>query len=109
MRRTRFERPDLAIEISLVLSYMGQMYVAAVSSLRMSLDPSARTEIGRDTAHTATSSHAPWIYRAQNLRKALGGHAPATRNWALPAAIYVFPDRPGLAQSRVRCLVGRSL
>jgi hypothetical protein len=26
----RFERPDLAIEISLVLSYMGERYVAAV-------------------------------------------------------------------------------
>ena len=52
LRRVRYQRTGLAIEISLVLSYMGEEYVATEL---VSEDVSGlvrRTQIGSGTAHT---------------------------------------------------------
>src|SRR5216683_2846055 len=52
LRRVRYKRTDLAFEISLVLSYMGEEYV---STDLVSEDDSGsvrRTEIGSCTVHT---------------------------------------------------------
>jgi hypothetical protein len=75
LRRVRFERPDLAVEISLVLWYMGEEYVAADLVAEDEPGSARRTEIRRDTAHTGYQMRHALDLQAQAVRKALGGHA----------------------------------
>ena len=52
LRRVRFERADVDIEISLVLSYMGDEYVVSDLVVADSSGSVRRTKIRQDTAHT---------------------------------------------------------
>ena len=52
LRRVRYQRTGLAIEISLVLSYMGEEYVATGLVSEDGSGSVRRTQIGTGTAHT---------------------------------------------------------
>jgi hypothetical protein len=70
LRRVRYKRPDLAFEISLVLSYMGmgEEYVATDLVSEDASGSVRRTEIGTSTAHTG-----------YQMRRALDRQAEAVR------------------------------
>jgi hypothetical protein len=74
--RVRFARPGLSVEISLVLSYMGEEYVAADLVAEDESGWGRRTEIGRGTAHTGYQMRHALARQAHAVRRALGGHAP---------------------------------
>jgi hypothetical protein len=69
LRRVRYQRTGLAIEISLVLSYMGEEYVAAELVSEDGSGSVRRTQIGSGAAHTG--------YR---MRRALDRQAEAVRS-----------------------------
>jgi hypothetical protein len=73
----RFERADLAVEISLVLSYMGEEYVAADLVTEDDSGSVRRTQIGRGTAHTGYQMRRALDLQAQSVRRVLGEHAPS--------------------------------
>jgi hypothetical protein len=77
MRRVRFERADLAVEISLVLSYMGEEYVAADLVAEDNSGSARRTQIGRGTAHTGYQMRRALDLQAQSVRRALNEHTPS--------------------------------
>lgn len=72
----RFERADIGIEISLVLSYMGEEYVA--SDLVTADSPASvrRTKIRQDTAHTGYQMRRALDLQAKAIREALADNAP---------------------------------
>lgn len=74
--RVLFERPGLSVEISLVLSYMGEEYVAADLVAKDESGSVRRTELGRATAHTGYQMRHALDMQAHTVRTALGGHAP---------------------------------
>jgi hypothetical protein len=63
---------DLAVEISLVLSYMGEEYVAA--DLVTTKEPGSvrRTEIGHHTAHTGYQMRRALDLQADAVRRIVG-------------------------------------
>lgn len=68
LRRVRYERPGLAVEVSLVLSYMGEEYVAARLVAEDGPGSVRRIEFGVGTAHTG-----------YQMRRALDRQADAVR------------------------------
>jgi hypothetical protein len=68
MGRLRFKRGDLVIEVTLVLSYMGEEYVATSLVYESRSDSGRRTEVGHSTAHTG-----------YQMRRALDAQAEAVR------------------------------
>jgi hypothetical protein len=68
LRRVRYSRPGLAVEVSLVLSYMGEEYVATALVSEDDSGSIRRTEIGSSTAHTG-----------YQMRRALDRQAEAVR------------------------------
>ncbi len=76
LRCVRFERADIGIEISLVLSYMGEEYVA--SDLVTADSPASvrRTKIRQDTAHTGYQMRRALDLQAKAIREALADNAP---------------------------------
>jgi len=52
LRRVRYERPGLAVQVSLVLSYMGEEYVTADLLAADVSGPAHRIGLGQITAHT---------------------------------------------------------
>ena len=79
LRRVRFERADVAIEISLVLSYMGEEYVASDLVAADSSGSVRRTKIRQDTAHTGYQMRRALGLQAKAIREALAGYAPPVR------------------------------
>lgn len=77
LRRVHFARPDLAVDISLVLSYMGEEYVAADLVAEDESGSARRTEIGRGTAHTGYQMRHALDLLAQEVKRVLGGYGPA--------------------------------
>ena len=63
LRRVRYQRTGLAIEISLVLSYMGEEYVASELVSEDGSGSVRRTQIESGTATPATRRAAPWTGR----------------------------------------------
>jgi hypothetical protein len=77
LRRVWYQRADLAIEISLVLSYMGEEYVAADLVAENDSGSVRRTEIGRSTAHTGYQMRRALHLLAKAVRRVLDEHASA--------------------------------
>jgi hypothetical protein len=77
LRCVRFERADLAVEISLVLCYMGEEYVAADLVMEDDSGSVRRTQLGRNTAHTGYQMRRALDLQAQVVRRALGEHTPS--------------------------------
>jgi hypothetical protein len=71
----RYRRGDLALEISLVLSYMGEEYVAA-TVVSGDTGPSRRTQIGSGTAHTGYQMRRALDRQAAAVRKILHEQMP---------------------------------
>ena len=69
LRRVRYQRTGCAIEISLVLSYMGEEYVATELVSEDGSGSVRRTQIGSGTAHTG-----------YQMRRALDRQAEAVRS-----------------------------
>lgn len=69
LRRVRYQRPGYAIEISLVLSYMGEEYVATELVSEDGSGSVRRTQIGSGTAHNG-----------YQMRRALDRQAETVRN-----------------------------
>lgn len=69
LRSVRYQRTGLAIEISLVLSYMGEEYVATELVSEGASGSVRRTQIGSGTAHTG-----------YQMRRALDRQAGAVRS-----------------------------
>jgi hypothetical protein len=76
LRRLRFERADLAIEVSLVLSYMGEEYVALDLVTADDSGSIHRTEIGSGTAHTGYQMRRALDLQAKAVRKVLSAEMP---------------------------------
>jgi hypothetical protein len=77
LRRVRFRRADLAIEISLVLSYMGEEYVAADLVAKDESGSVRRTEIGRGSAHTGYQMRRALDLQATVVRRSLSERTPS--------------------------------
>jgi hypothetical protein len=71
LRRVRFERADVAIEISLVLSYMGEEYVASNVVAADSQGSVRRTKIRQETAHTGYQMRRALDRQAETVRSLL--------------------------------------
>jgi hypothetical protein len=81
VRRVRFERADLAVEVSLELSYAGQEYVTAVLLTADESGSRRRTEIKQRTAHSGYQMRRALDLQAESIRKKLvGGEMPLTRS-----------------------------
>lgn len=80
LRRVRYNRSDLALEISLVLSYMGEEYVA--TSLVTEDRPGSvrRTQIGSSTAHTGYQMRRALDHQAEAVRRVLREQIPPSRD-----------------------------
>ncbi len=76
----RYERGDLALEISLVLSYMGEEYVATVLVSEDDSGSVRRTEIGSSTAHTGYQMRRALDRQAEALRTVLRERMPPSRD-----------------------------
>jgi hypothetical protein len=76
LRRVRYERTDLAVEISLVLSYMGEEYVAAHLVSEDNSGSVRRTEIGSSTAHTGYQMRRTLDQQAEAVRRMLREQSP---------------------------------
>jgi hypothetical protein len=77
--RLRFNRPDVAVEISLVLSYGGEDYVASDFVVAGESGSTRRTHIGRNTAHTGFQMRRALDLQAAVLRLALTERPAAGR------------------------------
>jgi hypothetical protein len=71
LRRVRYTRADLAVEISLALSYMGEEHVDTDLIRRGDGGAVHRTQIGSNTAHTGYQMRRALDRQAEALRKAL--------------------------------------
>jgi hypothetical protein len=71
LRRVRYERTDLAIEISPVLSYMGEEYVAAHLVSEDNSGSARRTEIGSSTVRTGYQMRRALDQQAEAVRRRL--------------------------------------
>jgi hypothetical protein len=80
LRRVRYERNDLCIEISLVLSYMGEEYVATHLVLPADSGPARRMEIGSNTAHTGYQMCRGLDRQAEAVRGVLRERTPPSRD-----------------------------
>lgn len=80
LRRVRFRRADLAVEISLVLSYMGEEYVAADLVTEDEPGSVRRAELGRGTAHTGYQMRCALDLQARAVRRALSERTRAGLN-----------------------------
>jgi len=80
MRRLRFKREDLVIEVTLVLSYMGEEYVATSLVFEGRSDSGRRTEIGHNTAHTGYQMRHALDVQVDAIRTALREQPPSTHN-----------------------------
>lgn len=80
LRRVRYERADLAVEISLVLSYMGEEYVAAHLVSEDDSGSVRRTEVGSSTAHTGYQMRRALDQQAEAVRRVLRGQTPPSPN-----------------------------
>jgi len=86
LRRVRYKHADLAFEISVVLSYMGEEYVATTLVSGDRSGPVRRTQIGSNTAHTGYRMRRALMgtgrqircgnYSGSNCRAAETEHAP---------------------------------
>jgi hypothetical protein len=76
LHRVRYQRTGLAIEISLVLSYMGEEYVATELVSEDGSGSLRRTQIGSGTAHTGYQSGCPVEIpgSATTCSRSAGGH-----------------------------------
>jgi hypothetical protein len=81
LRRVRYERTDLAVEISLVLSYMGEEYVAAHLVSEDDSGSVRRTEIGSSTAHTGYQMRRALDQQADAVRRVLREQSPPSPNF----------------------------
>lgn len=75
LRRIRFDRADLEIGVSLVLSYMGEEYVAVhlVAVDESGSNRRAESDIARPALGTRCA--APWICRPRAVRKLMSAEA----------------------------------
>ena len=80
LRRVRYMRSDLAVEISLVLSYMGEEYVATHLVSEDDSGSVRRTEIGSRTAHTGYQMRRALDRQAEAVRRVLRGRMPPYRD-----------------------------
>jgi hypothetical protein len=71
VRRVRFERADLAVEVSLELSYGDEEYVTAVLVTADDSGSRRRVEIERRTAHTGYQMRRALDLQADAIRKRL--------------------------------------
>jgi hypothetical protein len=84
LRRVRFHRADFAVEISLVLSYMGEEYVATNLVTTDESGSVRRAELERSTAHTGYQMRHALDLQAKAIRRALSArtilHLAKTRD-----------------------------
>ena len=73
VRRVRFERADLAVEVSLDLSYAGQEYVTAVLVAADESGSRRPRTIEQRTAHTGYQMRRALDLQAEAIRKKLVG------------------------------------
>ena len=71
LRRVRYQRTGLAIEISLVLSYMGEEHVATELVSEDGSGSVRRTQIGPGTAHTGYQMRRVLDRQAEGARSLL--------------------------------------
>ena len=71
LRRVRYQRPGLAIEISLVLSYMGEEHVATELVCEDGFGSVRRTQIGSGAAHTGYQMRRALDRQAETVRSLL--------------------------------------
>ena len=71
LRRVLYRRTGLAVEISLVLSYMGEEHVAAALVYEDDSGSVRRTEIGSGTAHTGYQMRHALDRQAETVRRVL--------------------------------------
>jgi hypothetical protein len=76
LRRVRYERTNLAVEISLVLSYMGEEYVAVHLVSEDDAGSVRRTEIGSSAAHSGYQMRRALDQQAEAVRRALRAQTP---------------------------------
>jgi len=74
--RVRYGRADLAFEISLVLSYMGEEYVATDVLSEDDSGSVCRTQIGSTTAHTGYQMRHALDRQAEAVRRVLRERMP---------------------------------
>jgi len=75
LRRIRFDRADLEIEVSLVLSYMGEEYVAVHLVAVDESGSNRRAEIGHRTARTGYQMRRALDLQAEAVRKLMSAEA----------------------------------
>jgi hypothetical protein len=85
LRRVRYRRNDLTVEISLVLSYMGEEYVATTLVSGDRSGSVRRTQIGSNTAHTGYQMRRALDRQAEAVRRILHDQMPP--GLSTPAAI----------------------
>ena len=71
LRRVRYQRSGLAIEISLVISYMGEEYVATELVSEGDSGSVHRTQIGYGIAHTGYQMRRTLDRQAKSVRSVL--------------------------------------
>jgi hypothetical protein len=75
LRRIRFDRADLEIEVSLVLSYMGEEYVAVHLVAVDESGSNRRAEIGHRTARAGYQMRRALDLQAEAVRKLMSAEA----------------------------------
>jgi hypothetical protein len=80
LRRVRYNRSDLTLEISLVLSYMGEEYVDASLAAGDRSGSVRRTQIGSNTAHTGYQMRRALDRQAEAVRRILREQMPPGRD-----------------------------
>jgi hypothetical protein len=75
LRTVRYQRTGLAIEISLVLSYMGEEYVATELVSEDGSGSVRRTQIGSGAAHTGYQMRRALDRQAEAVRSVLRGES----------------------------------
>jgi len=76
LRRVRYGRAGLVVEVSLVLSYMGEKYVATDVLSQDDCAAVRRTQVGPGTAHTGYQMRRALDRQADALRTALRKRMP---------------------------------
>ena len=103
LRRVRYHRSDLALEISLVLPYMGEEYVATSLVTEDRPGPVRRTQTGSSTAHTGYQMRHALDRQAEAVRRVLRGQIPPGRDRPFPGGDGVR-RRPVGNPSTARCV-----
>jgi hypothetical protein len=80
LRRVRYKRSDLTLEISLVLSYMGEEYVDTSLATADRSGSVRRTQIGSNTAHTGYQMRRALDRQAEAVRRILREQMPPGRD-----------------------------